>query len=245
MSIGGKLMLLGASALVVILVLCYGGPEVPTSGFMPPQEVATTKTTSQLPVASNRGSATPLATSETATRPEHRPQDQASAIQALRALAEQKMITMGASLDPGLSDLRAAATTMQVEETSANSTETVESMSQPSRVQIQKGDTLSAIAARTLGRSDRWPDFVAANPGIDPDRLIPGGTLRVPGMNIEAGSTGGSQRSHVVAAGETLSAIAKRHYGAAARWRDVFEANRASLSGNPDALRPGLVLVIP
>ena len=244
MSIGGKLMLLGASALVVILVLCYGGPEVPTSGFMPPQEVATTKATSQqLPVASNRGSATPLAPS--AAPPERRPQDQASAIQTLRALAEQKMITMGASLDPGLSDLRAAAATMQGEETPVNSTETVESKRQPSRVQIQKGDTLSAIAARTLGRSDRWPDFVAANPGIDPDRLIPGGTLKVPGMKIQAVSTGGSQQSHVVAAGETLSAIAKRHYGAAARWRDVFEANRASLSGNPDALRPGLVLVIP
>jgi nucleoid-associated protein YgaU len=67
----------------------------------------------------------------------------------------------------------------------------------------------------------------------------------------EAGAAGGAAapegvapRTYTVAAGDTLSAIAKREYGAADRWKVIFEANRDQIS-NPDLIQPGQVLTIP
>ena len=47
---------------------------------------------------------------------------------------------------------------------------------------------------------------------------------------------------HVVARGETLSAIAAMHYDDASRWRPIADANRLA---NPRKLVPGQVLSIP
>lgn len=49
---------------------------------------------------------------------------------------------------------------------------------------------------------------------------------------------------HTVMRGDTLSAIAKKHYGDASRYPAIFEANRPMLS-NPDRIYPGQVLRIP
>ena len=51
-------------------------------------------------------------------------------------------------------------------------------------------------------------------------------------------------RTHTVAQGETLSAIAKTYYGKASEYPRIFEANRDQLS-NPDLIKPGQVLKIP
>jgi nucleoid-associated protein YgaU len=51
-------------------------------------------------------------------------------------------------------------------------------------------------------------------------------------------------RTYTVAAGDTLSAIAQREYGAADRWKLIFEANRDQIS-DPDRIQPGQVLTIP
>jgi nucleoid-associated protein YgaU len=60
-----------------------------------------------------------------------------------------------------------------------------------------------------------------------------------------AGSTAGAgQRTYTVVKGDTLSAIAKREYGAAGKWKAIYEANRDKIS-NPDLIRPGQVLNIP
>jgi nucleoid-associated protein YgaU len=47
---------------------------------------------------------------------------------------------------------------------------------------VQKGDTLSAIAAKYYGSSNQWPKIVAANRSTlpDPDKLIPGTRLVIP-----------------------------------------------------------------
>lgn len=50
--------------------------------------------------------------------------------------------------------------------------------------------------------------------------------------------------TYTVAKGDTLSKIAKDHYGKASRWPLVFEANRDQLD-NPDRIKPGQVLRIP
>jgi nucleoid-associated protein YgaU len=51
-------------------------------------------------------------------------------------------------------------------------------------------------------------------------------------------------RTYKVVAGDTLSKIAKRHYGDANQWRRIFEANRDSIE-NPDLILVGQVLRIP
>lgn len=50
--------------------------------------------------------------------------------------------------------------------------------------------------------------------------------------------------THTVEKGDTLSAIAKKHYGKSSRWRAIFEANRDVLS-DPDRIFPGQVLKLP
>lgn len=49
---------------------------------------------------------------------------------------------------------------------------------------------------------------------------------------------------HTVTKGDTLSAIAKRHYGDANAYMRIFEANKPMLS-NPDRIYPGQVLRVP
>ena len=50
--------------------------------------------------------------------------------------------------------------------------------------------------------------------------------------------------THTVVAGDTLSSISKKYYGTAARWRDIYNANRVTMS-SPSALRIGMVLKLP
>jgi nucleoid-associated protein YgaU len=45
---------------------------------------------------------------------------------------------------------------------------------------ISRGDTLSGIAKALYGRASLWPRIAQANPGVNPDRLRPGTTLRIP-----------------------------------------------------------------
>jgi nucleoid-associated protein YgaU len=51
-------------------------------------------------------------------------------------------------------------------------------------------------------------------------------------------------QTYTVKAGDTLSKIAKQHYGEAREYTRIFEANRDQLS-DPDKIRPGQVLKIP
>jgi len=55
---------------------------------------------------------------------------------------------------------------------------------------------------------------------------------------------GASERTYTVEKGDTLSHIAKAHYGKASKWHALFEANRDQLD-DPDKIFPGQVLKIP
>jgi len=50
--------------------------------------------------------------------------------------------------------------------------------------------------------------------------------------------------TYTVAKGDTLSQIAKNHYGKASAWKQIFEANRDVLD-DPDRILPGQVLKLP
>ncbi len=45
---------------------------------------------------------------------------------------------------------------------------------------IAKGDTLWSLAERYLGSGKRWKEIVAANPGLDPQKLHVGQTIVIP-----------------------------------------------------------------
>jgi LysM repeat protein len=45
---------------------------------------------------------------------------------------------------------------------------------------IRGGDTLSAIAQRELGSESRWREIAAANPSLNPDKLMVGTQIRLP-----------------------------------------------------------------
>lgn len=51
-------------------------------------------------------------------------------------------------------------------------------------------------------------------------------------------------QTYIVVAGDSLSKIAKKFYGNAGKWREIFEANRDRIS-NPDLIQIGQVLKIP
>ena len=59
-----------------------------------------------------------------------------------------------------------------------------------------------------------------------------------------SGASGRGGRTYTVAAGDSLSKIAKNFYGNAAQYMKIFEANKDKLS-DPDKIKPGQELVIP
>jgi len=59
-----------------------------------------------------------------------------------------------------------------------------------------------------------------------------------------AAAPSAAPRTHVIAEGDSLSKISLRYYGTAARWQEIFEANRDVLQG-ANALRVGQQLRIP
>jgi nucleoid-associated protein YgaU len=70
------------------------------------------------------------------------------------------------------------------------------------------------------------------------------GVAKVDDGGLEVTSPGEAARMYTVQKGDTLSKIAKEHYGDANRYHAIFEANRPMLA-HPDKIYPGQVLRIP
>jgi len=102
---------------------------------------------------------------------------------------------------------------------------------------VQKGDTLSKISLATYGVIHMYDQIFEANKPMlkHPDEIFPGQVLRIPPVQTV---------SHTVASGETLGSIAKHWYGNAARYTDIFEANKGTLK-DPNSIEVGQVLNIP
>ncbi len=57
-------------------------------------------------------------------------------------------------------------------------------------------------------------------------------------------STADAATNYTVAAGDTLSKIARHFYGDGNAWKRIFDANRDQLT-DPDKIKPGQMLKIP
>jgi nucleoid-associated protein YgaU len=51
--------------------------------------------------------------------------------------------------------------------------------------------------------------------------------------------------SYTVVSGDSLSKIAKHHYGDASKWHQIYDANKSTIGSNPDHIEVGQVLKLP
>jgi nucleoid-associated protein YgaU len=130
---------------------------------------------------------------------------------------------------------------------------------------VQRGDTLSALAARYLGNARYAGKIIKANPGIQPRRLQVGMELKIPTdveqtdatqpSTIEAGedvkivrgsaSPVPQERAYTVKAGEGWYDLAKRFLGDGSRWPELYEMNKDRVPRNPNILPEGTVIELP
>lgn len=129
---------------------------------------------------------------------------------------------------------------------------------------VQSGDTLSEIAAKTLGSASRWKELWAANKSKipNPNVIYAGMTLVVPGGQVqappatekpsqpaapaapEAAPPAGDYWLYTVKPMDSLAWIAKALLGDASKWTLIWELNRDVLK-DPGMIHPGQTLKIP
>jgi nucleoid-associated protein YgaU len=86
----------------------------------------------------------------------------------------------------------------------------------------------------------------------DPEKDKRGDKPKADFSNVQGGSSTTAPqaraevevRSYTVVAGDSLSKIAKREYGDAQKWRQIYDANRDQIK-DPDLIYPGQVLTLP
>ncbi len=124
---------------------------------------------------------------------------------------------------------------------------------------VEKGDTLSSIAAKFYGDSSQWRVIYNANRDRIPDehQLRIGQVLTIPAagastaVSSPAPAVSGAPaaettkaKTYVVQKGDSLYGIAQRFYGDGSQWQKILSANSSKLSA-PEELRAGMELVIP
>jgi nucleoid-associated protein YgaU len=127
---------------------------------------------------------------------------------------------------------------------------------------VQPGDSMWTIARRWFGDGVRWREIAGSNPDINPERLRVGQRLQLPahddtrtvGLNQAISIPAARVRTplperygrhYTVQSGDTLSTIADDQYRSESRWREIYEANRTAIGGNPNRLKVGMKLRIP
>lgn len=130
---------------------------------------------------------------------------------------------------------------------------------------VQGGDSLSAIAGKSLGDANRWGEIFELNRDqiSDPNLIFPGQVLKMPGgasapapapatppapalAPAPAAPTppAAPAATYTVQGGDSLSAIAAKALGNGDRWGEIFDLNRDQLS-DPNVIQAGQVLKLP
>ena len=152
---------------------------------------------------------------------------------------------MKGSVHPAQANTRTARSTEVILTSTSSSTSTLSvaavpmtATSSPASYVVQPGDSLAGIAARFAVRGG-WPALYGANQrriGPDPDAVRPGTVVVLPGVRTPV--------RYTVAAGDTLTGIAAA-LSVSGGWPALYAANQRRIGPDPDAIRPGTVLVIP
>jgi nucleoid-associated protein YgaU len=96
-----------------------------------------------------------------------------------------------------------------------------------------------------MGIFDRKDDTPKARPDFSNVQSGSSSTAPAPAAPTTTGTAGGSgSRTYVVVKGDSLSKIAKREYGDAAKWPRIYEVNQDIIK-DPDLIYPGQTLKIP
>jgi nucleoid-associated protein YgaU len=123
----------------------------------------------------------------------------------------------------------------------------------PEFVVVKKGDTLSGLAKRHLGKASRHGEITALNPSVDARNLQPGTRLRLPRTvsgGLAAPKTTARTTARVapdlytVQNGDTLSQIAQKLKGSVT-FQDAILAANTDVLADPDSLSVGMTLRIP
>ncbi len=122
---------------------------------------------------------------------------------------------------------------------------------------IQPGDNYSRIANKLYGNKNLYSIIEKANPGIEPTKLKPGMTIKVPPMetvqldrgaiSTEAEVIGAidTKNQYKVSSGDTLHKIAQKLYGKTAMWQAIYDINKSKIGPDAGKLRVGTVLSLP
>ena len=121
-----------------------------------------------------------------------------------------------------------------------------------SHMHIQDGKFFLQGAAGSEAIKNRvWDELKRVNPSLDDVTLdltvdpaaAPPPATAAAAASVSGGSSAG-RRTYTVAAGDSLSKIAKSFYGNANQYMKIFEANKPMLK-DPDKIYPGQLLRIP
>lgn len=124
---------------------------------------------------------------------------------------------------------------------------------------IQAGDTIAQLARIYYGDVRYVGVLLRANPLVtDPANIPIGMAITIPEVGEVAAlpptsadtrpfteSPLTSTHTHVVRKGDTLYTIARRRLNAAARWKEIYELNKAVIGEDPNQLPLGAALALP
>ena len=112
----------------------------------------------------------------------------------------------------------------------------------PGSLSLKPGGTASGAPDRSSGK----PDFGNVRSGVTSteDKATSRPDFGNVQSSVSSTEEAVGERRYTVQKGDTLSHIAKAHYGRASQWSRIFEANRDQLD-DPDRIQPGQVLRIP
>ncbi len=163
-----------------------------------------------------------------------------------------KKIAEANKVDPSELKVGQKITIPVLETTTSTTTGTpVELASGERSYTLKKGDSYYSIAKQELGNAARWKEIEKLN-NIPAEELRVGKTIKLPSKEAAVTSitksptldstSGSDSRVHVVASGETLMDISKKHYGTTAKWKDIIKANPGV---DPEGLKVGQKLNLP
>jgi nucleoid-associated protein YgaU len=124
----------------------------------------------------------------------------------------------------------------------------------PPRIEyiISEGDTYSSIAQEWFGDKAKWSLIAKENPTVDPMRLKIGQRIYLPAKDAATAPAAAAAAAepapnegeliYTVQSGDTLSSIARDHYGDPAQWQEIYDRNRETIGSDPGTLKVGMKL---